>query len=70
VADYFCKVKGLVTKLAATDAAITDDEIIAYLLVGLGPDHDLFVTSVTVRDGPLTLDVVYVHLMAFEARQL
>jgi hypothetical protein len=63
--DYFCKVKGLATELVASNAAITDDEILA----GLSPDYDPLVTSVTVRARPLTLDVVYAHLMVFEARQ-
>jgi hypothetical protein len=44
--------------------------VLAYLLVGLGPDYDPFVTSITTRDEALTLDVVYAHLMVFEAHQL
>jgi hypothetical protein len=69
-ADYFRKVKGLATELAVADAGHAADEVIAYLLAGLGPDYDPFVTSVTIRDEALTLDAVYAHLMAFEARQL
>jgi hypothetical protein len=68
--DYFRKVKGLATELVAADPALVDDEVITYLLAGLGPNYDPFVTSVIIRDEALTLDVVYVHLMAFEACQL
>jgi hypothetical protein len=70
VADYFRKVKGLATKLTAADATLADDEVIAYLLAGVSPDYDPFVTSVTTRDKALMLDIVYVHLIAFEAHQL
>jgi hypothetical protein len=69
-ADYFRKVKGLATDLAAAGAALRDDEIIAYLFAGLGSDYDPFVTSMTTKAGSLTLDEVYAHLMAFEAHQL
>jgi hypothetical protein len=41
-----------------------------YLLAGLPADYDPFVTSLTTRSDHLTLDDVYAHLMAFEARQL
>jgi hypothetical protein len=44
--------------------------VIVYLLAGLPADYDPFVTSLTTRSDHLTLDDVYAHLMAFEARQL
>jgi hypothetical protein len=68
--DYFRKVKGLATELVTADPDLADDEVITYLLASLGPDYDPFVTSVIIRDEALTLDVVYAHLMAFEACQL
>ena len=69
-ANYFCKIKGLVTELAATGSALQDNNVIAYLLAGLGPDYDPFVTSMTTKSEALTLDDVFTHLMTFEARQL
>ena len=47
-----------------------DDEMITYLLAGLGPDYDHFVTSMTTKSEVLMLDDVFAHLMAFEPRQL
>ena len=67
-ADYFRKIKSLASELAAADAPLRDDEIIAYLLAGLPPDYDPFITSMTTKSEPLTLDDVYSHLLAFEAR--
>ena len=69
-AAYFRKIKGLASELAAAGSALRDDEVIAYLLAGLGPEYDPFVTSMTTKSEPLTLDDVFAHLMAFEARQL
>ena len=65
-ADYFCKIKGL----AAAGSAFRDDDVIAYLLAGLGSNYDPFVTSMTTKSEAITLDDVFAHLMAFEARQL
>ena len=67
-ADYFRKIKSLASELATADAPLRDDEIIAYLLAGLPPDYDPFITSMTTKSEPLTLDDVYSHLLAFEAR--
>ena len=56
--------------MAAVDSALRDDDMIAYLLAGLGPNYDTFVTSMTTKSEALTLDDVFAHLMAFKARQL
>lgn len=55
--------------MAAADAALRDDEILAYLLAGLPSEYDSYVTSMTTKDS-ITLDDAYAHLVAFEARQL
>lgn len=34
-ADFFHKITGLATELAAADAALRDEEVLAYLLAGL-----------------------------------
>jgi hypothetical protein len=68
-ADYFRKVKNLASEMAAADAALRDDEVLAYLLAGLPSDYDPFVTSITTKDS-VSLDDVYAHLITFDARQL
>jgi hypothetical protein len=68
--DYFHKIKSLAAELAASDAPLRTDEIIAYLLAGLPSGYDPFVTSITMKTEPPTLDDFYAHLLAFEARQL
>jgi hypothetical protein len=69
-ADYYRKIIGLANELAAANATLTDDEVLSYLLSGLPAEYDPFVTSMTTKTDPITLDDVYAHLMAFEARQL
>jgi hypothetical protein len=65
--DYFCKIKSLTDEMATTDAPLRDDEIVAYLLVGLSIDYDPFVTSMTTKCGPLTLDAIYGDIVSYEA---
>jgi hypothetical protein len=47
-----------------------DYEVIAYLLAGLPTEYDSFVTSMTTKNEPLTLDDAFMYLMAYEACQL
>lgn len=68
-ADYFRKIKNLAIEMAPADAPLRDDEVIAYLLAGLGADYDAFVTSMITKSETLSLDDVYAYLMVFEARQ-
>jgi hypothetical protein len=69
-ADFFSKVRGLANELAAADAALHDEEILAYLFAGLPVEYDPFVTTMTTMMFTPTLDDVFAHLVAFEARQL
>lgn len=69
-ADFFNKVRGLAHELIAADAALRDEEILAYLFAGLPVEYDPFVTTMTTMPSTPTLDDVFAHLVAFEARQL
>lgn len=42
--------------------------MVTYLLVGLGPEYDSFVTSVTTHLEPLSLKQIYGHLLLHESR--
>jgi hypothetical protein len=68
-ADNFRKVKNLASEVAAADAALRDEDVLAYLLTGLPSNYDSFVTSITTKDS-VSLDDVYTHLVTFEAHQL
>jgi hypothetical protein len=48
--DYFRKVKNLASELAAADAALRDEDVLAYLLFGLPSNYGPFVTSIMIKD--------------------
>ena len=68
ISDYFQKFKGLADTLAVAGQPFNDFEIVSYLLAGLGPEYDPFVTSVTTCVDPLSIDELYGHLLAHENR--
>jgi hypothetical protein len=54
--------------LAVVGQHLNDFKSVFYLLAGLGSEYDMFVTSVTTRLDPLSLDELYEHLLAHEMR--
>lgn len=52
---YFGKVRLLANSLAATGSLLSDKELVTYLLYGLSPSYENFVTSITTRLDPLIL---------------
>lgn len=68
IADYFSKFQALVDALTASGHSPNEFESVSFLLAGLGPDYDPFVTSVTTRVEPLSIDEIYGHLLSHELR--
>ena len=66
IADYFHKFTGLADTLAAIDHPLKEFELVSFLLAGLGPDFDSFVTSVKICTDPLSLEDLYGHLLSHE----
>jgi hypothetical protein len=60
--------KALCDNLVAAGQHLNDFKRTSYFLAGLGIDYDPFVTSITTRLDPLTLDEIYGHLLAHEMR--
>jgi len=54
--------------LAATGQLLNDFESVSFFLKGLGSEYDPFVTSVTTRVDPLSIDELYGHILAHEMR--
>jgi hypothetical protein len=69
-ADFFCKIMGLATELTTADAHLRDEEVLAYLLMGLSANYDPFITSMTTKTNMLYLDDAFSYLVAFEAQKL
>lgn len=53
---YFCKLKMLSDTLTAAGKNLSSTKLLTYLLAGHGPEYDSFVTSVTTRLEPISLD--------------
>lgn len=68
IPDFFSKVRMLVDTLAATGNPLLDKELITYLLNGLGPSYESFVTSITTRSDPITTLELYHLLLIHESR--
>jgi hypothetical protein len=68
ITEYFQSFKALCDNLAAAGQHLNDFERTPYFLAGLRSDYDLFITSITTRLDPLSLDEIYGHLLAHEMR--
>ena len=68
IADFFHTFTGLADTLAAIDQPLPEFQLVSFLLAGLGPEYDSFVTSVQQRTEPITLDYLYGHLLNHEIR--
>jgi hypothetical protein len=67
---YFQHTKKIADTMATIDNPLGDDEIVSYILAGLGEDHENFTTSMSViaANEDFTLGDLYGHLTAYEAR--
>jgi hypothetical protein len=68
IADYFRKVKRLGDTLAAISKRLDDEELIAYMLQGLGSEYESLVTSIMTRNDIYTISDVYAHMLSSEMR--
>lgn len=68
ITEYFQTIKAMSNNLAVARQHLNDFESVSYLLVGLRLEYDPFVTSITIRLDPLSLNELYGHLLAHEMR--
>ncbi|KAK0586810.1 hypothetical protein LWI29_012692 [Acer saccharum] len=68
VSEYFVKMKCIADNLSATGNPITEEDLLLYLLAGIGSDYDPVVVNVTARTDNLTLHEVYALLLNHESR--
>ena len=66
MAAYFQKMKGLAYHIAFAGRPMHEEEIVSYILTGLGIDYDSVVTSVSARSDPMGLNELYAHLINYE----
>lgn len=68
IVDYFQKFQAVADALVVVGNYIDDFEQQAFLLASLGSDYDPFVTSITTRADPLSIEALYGHLLMHEMR--
>ncbi|GJN31220.1 hypothetical protein PR202_gb19586 [Eleusine coracana subsp. coracana] len=68
IAAYFNKVKGLTDILASVGKKLEDEELIAYMLCGLGSEYDPLVTSIMTRVDTINPGDLYAHMITFDTR--
>lgn len=64
---YFMTIKCLTYELAIVGQALQCDDIITYLLAGLGPEFDSLVSMISHCDNSLILEDIYSMLLTYEA---
>nr|XP_040247964.1 uncharacterized protein LOC109759416 [Aegilops tauschii subsp. strangulata]XP_040247965.1 uncharacterized protein LOC109759416 [Aegilops tauschii subsp. strangulata] len=66
--EYFNKMKGFADAMASIGKPLGDDEILGYMLAGLGSEFEPLVASITAREEPISLGSFYAFLVSAELR--
>jgi hypothetical protein len=69
VAEYFVKMKNLADEMASAGRKLEDEELVSYILNGLGDDFDGSVSAISAQVEPITIAECYAQLMAYEQRK-
>jgi len=59
VADYFTKMKGLADDMASAGKKLEDEDLVTYILTGLGEDFESVVTAIATRVELITVPELY-----------
>ncbi|KAJ0092244.1 hypothetical protein Patl1_26491 [Pistacia atlantica] len=66
--QYFLFIKKLTDELAVAGQPMSCEDVITYVLAGLGHEYDSFVASILARTGKVIMEDIYSLLLATEAR--
>jgi hypothetical protein len=69
MSEYFRKMKTLGGDMAAAGRKLDDEELVEYILVGLGEEFMPVVPAVCARAEPISVGELYTQLLHFESRQ-
>ncbi|KAL5794470.1 hypothetical protein ACOSP7_003064 [Xanthoceras sorbifolium] len=68
ITEFVVKMKGIVDSLTAAGKIITEIDLVAYILGGLGQEFDPVIATITAKKEDITLQEAQFLLMSFEAR--
>nr|TKR99539.1 hypothetical protein D5086_0000189690 [Populus alba] len=66
--DYFLSINQMSDELALAGQPLNSDEILTYILAGLGQEYDSLVSTITSRSDVVTLEELYSLLLITESR--
>ena len=66
--EYYRKMRGFADAMASIGKPLNDEEVLGYILAGLGPEFEPLVASVTARDDYISLSSFYALLLNAELR--
>jgi hypothetical protein len=66
--DYFLFIKRMADELALAGQPLKSDEILTYVLAGLGQEYDSLVSTITSHSDVVTLKELYSLLLIAESR--
>lgn len=69
VAEFFVKMKGLADDMASAGRRLEDEELVTFILTGLGEEFEPIVSAVSSRVEPISVNELYAQLAAFEQRK-
>ena len=67
VTECFQKMTSYADQMATIGHVLSDDEVISYILAGLGPEYDALMASLTVFNTVVSVNDFYSFLLSFEA---
>ena len=65
---YYRQMRGFADAMASIGKPLQDDEVLGYILAGLGPEFEPLVVSITTRDDPISLSSFYAFFLSAELR--
>lgn len=68
ITDYYNSMKNIADSLTAAGNFITDEELVRYILGGLGSDYDSVVVNITARATMSSIEEIYSLLLTHESR--
>lgn len=66
--EYFLFIKKLIDELVVARQPLSCEDVITYVLVGLGHEYDSFVALISARTDTVTIEEIYSLLLTIEAR--
>jgi hypothetical protein len=69
LSTFFAKMQGFADEMAAAGKPLADDELVSFLLAGLGSHYNSLVAALGVAKTPLTVAELYSQVQSYDQRQ-